>query len=105
MSVTPTEPLSYTATELAFKLDKVFPMLGTILNRNVAAVWTYELLSLKGASCVLSFVHGGYTVFAASKVRLFALEAHKVCVDDHRILLRLAIVRRGFVLQLRVALL
>jgi hypothetical protein len=95
MGVAPAEPLSNTTAKLALEFDEIFAMLGTVLNWYFTAVGANELLCIEGASCVLRFVHGGYAVLPATKVRLLALEAHEVGIDDVGVLLGLAEVRRS----------
>ena len=93
MSVTPTKPLSYTATKFAFELNEIFAVLWTILNRYLAAIRADKFSSIKGSSCILSLVHSSNTILAPSKVRIFAFKTHKISVDNASILLRLSKIR------------
>jgi hypothetical protein len=81
VSVAPTEPLRNAAAEFAFELDEVLAMFRAVLDWDVAATRTDQLLSLEGTSGIVSFVHSSHTVLPTSEVRLFALETHKVGVD------------------------
>jgi hypothetical protein len=47
MSITPAKPLSHTTTKFAFKFYKIFAMLWTILNWNLATIRTNKLFSFK----------------------------------------------------------
>ena len=105
MSVSPAKPLCNTTTKFTFKLNEIFSMFGTILNRNITTSWTYQFLRFERTSSCISLVHSSYTIFSSSKVGFLALEAQKVGVDDHSILLRLSIIRRAFIFQLRITLL
>ena len=105
MSVSPTEPLSNTATKFAFKFDKVLTMFWTVLDWYVTTAWTNQLFGFKRSSCSVCFVHGSNTVFPSSEIRFFALEAHEVGVDNHRIFFRLSKVGRSFIFELGITLL
>lgn len=86
MSIAPAKPLSNTATELAFKFNKVFTMFGTVLNRNIAAFWANKFFWFERTSSILSFVHCCHTVLPSSKIRSFAFETHEVGIYYHSIL-------------------
>ena len=105
MSVSPTKPLSYTTAKFAFEFNEIFSVLWTILNRNVTAIGTDEFFRLERASSGIGFIHCCHTVFSSSEVGLFTLETEKVCIDNHRIFLRLTKIWRIFVFELRIALL
>lgn len=90
--ISPTKPISYAATKFAFELHKIFSMFGTILNRYIVAAWTNQFFWLETFYCSLIFIGGSHTVLPTSKVRIFALKTHKVCVYDHRILICLSVI-------------
>ena len=98
MSISPTKPLSNTTTELAFKFYKIFSMFWTILNWNITAARTYQLFWFKRTSSCICFIHCSHTIFSSSKIWLFALETHEICIDYHRIFLRFTIIRRVLIL-------
>lgn len=97
MSITPAEPLSYTATKLAFELNEVFSMLWAIFNRNIATFGANKLLGLERSTCVLCLVHCCHTILSSSKVSPFTLEAHKVSIDNHWIVFRFTKVNWRFI--------
>lgn len=105
MCISPTEPLSYTATKLAFKLNKIFSVLRTVFNRNITTFRTDKFFSFKWTSSILSLVHSSHAIFSSSKIWTFALKAHKVGVNNHRILFWFPKVRRGFIFELWIILL
>lgn len=71
MGVSPAEPLGNRTTESALKLNVLFPVFRAVLNRDLAAVRTYELLHVE-----LTFVLLGCILarFSPSKIRFFAFE-------------------------------
>jgi hypothetical protein len=85
--------LSDAAAKLALELDEVFTVLWTVLYWNFAAIRTNEFLRVECPSCILCFVHCGYTIFPASEIRLFALKTHKICINYACVFLRLSEVR------------
>jgi hypothetical protein len=93
MGVTPTKPLSYTATKFAFELNEVFAVLRAVLNRYLTAIRTNKFSSIKRSSCILGLVHSSDTIFAPSKVRIFAFKTHKISIDNAGILFRLSKIR------------
>jgi len=97
MSVAPTKPLSYTTAKFAFEFNEIFSVLWTILNRNVTTIGTDEFFRLERPSSGIGFIHCCDTVFSSSEVGLFTLETEKVCIDNHRIFLRLTKIWRIFV--------
>ena len=105
VSISPAEPLCNTTAKFTFELNEVFSMFRTILNRNIATSWTYQLLRFERSSSCIGLVHRSYTIFSSSKVRFLAFKAQKVSIDNHSILLWFSIIRRSFVFQLRVTLL
>ena len=105
VSVSPAEPLSYAATELAFELYKVFSVFGTILNRNITTTGTDQLFRFERPTSCIGFVHGSHTIFSASEVWFLTFKAHKVCIDDRCILFGLTKIRRCFIFEFWIILL
>ena len=106
VSISPTKPLSNTATEFAFELNKVFSVFGTVLDWYVTATRTDELFSFeRTSSSSILLIHGSDAIFSTSEVWLLTLETHEVGVNNHRIFFRFAEVRRSLVFQLRITLL
>ena len=105
MGVAPAEPLSYAATKFAFELDKVFTVLGTVLNRNVTTTGAYKFFRFERPTSCIGFVHGSHTIFSASKVWLLTLKAHKICIDDRCVLFGLTKIRRCFIFEFWIILL
>ena len=100
MSIAPTKPLSSRTTELTLELNEVNPMFGAVFYRNVATFWAHEFLLIE--SLLLSILIGVHylgAVLSASKIWLFALKTHKVCVDGHCVLLWFVVVWWVFVNQ------
>jgi hypothetical protein len=105
VSVSPAEPLSYAATELALELYEVFSVFGTVLNRNVTTTGAYKFFRFERPTSCIGFVHGSHTIFSASKVWLLTLKAHKICIDDRCVLFGLTKIRRCFIFEFWIILL
>jgi hypothetical protein len=99
MGVTPAKPLGGRTTVFAFEFDVVFAMLWTVLDGNLAAVLTYQLLGLK-TTRVLLLTHCLSAIFTASEVWIFAFKAFEVCIDCNCILLWLLIIWRLRIFEL-----
>jgi hypothetical protein len=95
--ISPTKPLCDTTTKFTLKFDKIFAMLRTILYWNIAASWTYKFFRLEISASILRLIHGRYTVFSSTKIRLFTFEAHKVSINDTCVFLWLLKVRGFFI--------
>lgn len=103
MSISPTKPLCNTTTKFAFKFDKVFAMLRTIFDRDLTTSRAYELFRLEIPTCILCFIHGRYTIFPSSKIRLFTFETHEISIYYACILLWFAEIRGFFIFQLFIS--
>lgn len=92
VSISPAKPLSNTTTEFTFELNEIFAMFWTVLNRNITTFRAYQLLSFERASCILRLIHCCHTILSASEIRTFALETHKIGIDDHSVIFRFSVV-------------
>jgi hypothetical protein len=82
MGVSPTKPLSRRTTEFTFELDKVFSMLGAVLNRNITTVRTYQLFGVKSLNVLLA-VHSLCTIFTPTEIWIFAFETLEIGIYRH----------------------
>lgn len=105
MSISPTKPLGNTTAKFTFKFDKIFAMLRTIFNRDLTTSRADELFWLEISTCILCLIHGRYTIFPSSKIRLFTFETHEIGVYYACILLWFPEVRGFFIFQLFISLL
>ena len=102
MSGSPTEPLSYTATELAFELDVVKSMCGTVLDSSTNSYCRTSCTNkvfFFVFSLILSFLLVLFTIFHTSEIRLLAFVAFIVRKLEHTVILKFVMVSVVRILQ------